>query len=380
MSDKVLFGNIKTKLENKLGNDSSNKLYLFSLFIILIFYNITSTTFDINSVKFLPLICSAIRYLFLFIIALKALFLSDYTLKELIIISLIGCMLLISAYISKENALLFSFILIIGAKNCNLKRIAKVYFYTYIGIVALVFILYFLGILTEFGMYRGDSARFAMGFNHPNLLGRLILVIIISAVLLFKDKLRKVHYIAFVLAMLFVWFVPQCRSVFLCMIVLAILSLANHFKLMQNKAIQNIIISAVPIITIVCLICAALYNPDSKIWILIDNFSSGRIYFSNLCYEMFGYTSLFGQNVIPFLDDTALIIDNCYIRLICEFGIVALYMFCHINSAATKKAFDNKRFDIAIILAVMGIFGIFELHSYVAVYNISLLALTAEID
>lgn len=380
MSDKILFANIKNKMENKFGKDFPEKLYLISLGLLLVFYNTTSTTFDITTVAYLSQICSLARYTLLLIIGLKALFLSDYNLKEFIIISVIGIILLVGAYLTKENALLFSMILIIGAKNCDIKKIAKVYFYTYIAIALIVFVLYFCGILPEFGMYRGDSARFAMGFNHPNLLGRLILVIAISEIIMCKDKLSKLHYISLILMALFVYLVPQCRSAFLCLSVMIIFLIINRFNKLNNKFFKTLFLSAIPILAIASLVCAILYNPNSSTWEIINTFSSSRIYYSNIAYKLFGYTSVLGQNVIPFLDNVTLIIDNCYIRLICEFGIIALYLFCYINVATIKKAFYNKRFNIAIILVIMGLFGIFELHSYVAIYNLALLALTADIN
>ena len=230
------------KLAGRIGTLAGGKLhedcFLVSLCLLIVFFNLGSTTFDVASVPYLNMLGSLVRYALLGIMLVNALLAGgSYSVRELILIALTGGCILISAMRTNDKTLLFTLIVIIAARDIPMKRIAKVYFWTYLSIITVVFVLFFLKVLPDYTMERGeDLVRHSLGFNHPNLLGRLVFTEIISFALGYPERARnRLFSVCGILAAVFVWFVPNSRTAFLCIVLYVVLMLFSQSAFMRSS-------------------------------------------------------------------------------------------------------------------------------------------------
>ena len=372
------FQNVSSKIKDMIGGQAYETVYLVCLSLLIILFNATCSTFDTASLPWLPGILSKSRYLLLAVMFISIIMIEgSYSVKELIIIASAGFLILLSARNCGDKNILFSLIVIVSSRNISVKKAARVYFFTYLAIIVLIIGLFAAGALDDFTMERGaDLVRHSLGFNHPNLLGRFIMVEIIAFMLAYPEKNNSlIFYAASFLLAIFVYIVPNSRAAALCIIALIFFSLAMN-RMGSGKALYRIAAyCSVPLFSLVSIVSTIVYTQESNVFFLIDEFSSGRIHAAHEIYLRSGWGGLFGKNVyglnIP--------LDNIYAKLFLAYGIAATVIFLCMYILAIHRGVKCSRTDIVVCLMVFALYGVFEIHMVYVLYNLPLICICADI-
>ena len=322
---------------------------------------------------------SLVRYALLGIMLVNALLAGgSYSVRELILIALTGGCILISAMRTNDKTLLFTLIVIIAARDIPMKRIAKVYFWTYLSIITVVFVLFFLKVLPDYTMERGeDLVRHSLGFNHPNLLGRLVFTEIISFALGYPERARnRLFSVCGILAAVFGWFVPNSRTAFLCIVLYVVLMLFSQSAFMRSSFARAGCYIVPVLLCVVSIVCVPFYDEGNRLFSLINRFFTGRLALAARTYEAAGWGGIWGHDAYW----TNIPLDNCYDKLALYFGFAALAIFMAALFASLHRALKHARYDIALALVVFSVFGVFEIHTFYILYNLCLLALSAKLE
>lgn len=187
--------------------------------------------------------------------------------------------------------------------------------------------------------------RYGMGYGHPNILHlTLFIVLTLNYYCNVKNKwdVRKFWIITFLMN-LFVYKYSASRTGFFVICIFELLILLQHFKLVERISLK------LPLIIFCSLMGFTFLTPILRKSGLLNGISlfNGRVDYTYLYLTRYGY-SLFGFN--NSLSETGLILDNGYLRLLIETGIIGLLIWVYLNFGLMKKIAKQADAKMAIIV------------------------------
>ena len=376
--DKIPFKKIKIKAENKFGKKISENIFLYSLSLMIIIYALMCASF--KSAGALISLIDNIRYIAAFAVIIKIYFLSDYNLKQLALLSILYVYIFTNSVVARDSTLFFTSVMIFGAKDVSYKKICKYVFATTIICTLLIFILFFMGVLNDVLVPRGDDFRHSLGFAHPNNTGLWILCCAVSFQQYFSEKLKLWHYAVIPVIAVFMYVTANSRAAFIAlMLITLIMPFVKNIRLSpdKEKILSNICISIVILIYAAIFIMVIFYDETSAFQKMLDNLFSYRISLSHSAFEHYGLT-LLGDST-PLLEGIY-ILDCMQVRIAFSYGIITLLltlaMFCYVQ----KKAIQHKHYYIAIMGLILLVYGLMETFPYNFAFNVTLLAVGAKLN
>lgn len=301
--------------------------------------------------------------------------------KVLMVVGLVGVLLAISSrkYNKKEVLLsaimilsgamtllttgqytfLITCITVIGIKRINVsKLIEKICSIRTICFI-LVFSLALLNIIDRdyIEMWRatGYVSRYGMGYGHPNTLHlTLFIVLTLNYYCNVKKKsdLRKFWIISFFLN-LFIYRYSVSRTGLLVICGFEILVVIQCFKFMDK------IVTKFPVIVFCTLLAVTFLTPIVMNSGVLGGVSllNGRVDYTYSYLTRYGY-SLFGFN--SSLNETGLILDNGYLRLLIETGIIGLLIWGYMNFKLMQRIVRNNDTKMAVIATCFYVYVFME--------------------
>ncbi len=327
------------------------KLTIGQIYFAFVIANVLCKGIGLNSASILYKIIMIIGL----ICVLSGIFLRKYTRKEILISMIMLLSGIMTLVMTKQYTFLITCIAVIGIKKANIKHLINNMCFVRVICFIATFGLAVLNIVDreKVEIWRDTAyvSRYGMGYGHPNIL-HLTLFIVLTLVYYCKErnKLQQIRYLIITLGMnIFVYMYSSSRTGFLVICVFEILIIIEHFKIMQK------IILKLPIVVFVILMGFTYLTPIlSKIGVLKGmSLLNGRVEYTYLYLTRYGY-SLFGFN--NSLSETGLILDNGYLRLLIETGLIGLLIWIYLNYNLMKKIKRTMDCKMAIIVTCFFIY------------------------
>lgn len=297
---------------------------------------------------------SSIIYAVIMIVGLMGVLLGigsrKYTRREIwisIIMLFSGIMTLL---ITRQYTFLITCIAAIGIKNTNSDRLIKSICSVRTFGFILTFSLAMLNVIdqekTEIWRTSRYVTRYGMGYGHPNNL-HLTLFIVLTLIyycnLKSKSDLKKFWVISFFLNV-FIYKYSASRTGFLVICIFELLIVSQHLGIMKKLLLR------LPMLIFGLLMGLTYLTPAlRKIGLLNDiSLLNGRVNYTYLYLTKYGY-SLFGFN--SSLSKTGLLLDNGYLRLLIEAGIIGLLLWGYLNIKLIKRIVKSNDYRMAIIVS-----------------------------
>lgn len=356
-----------------------------------IFY-LAYSLFIINSIFIKNIDSSIYKVILVFNIVLfliNAAF-KSYTKNQIMKIIIIGLLLSIISINTNDDNIIILYIIIISAIGFKVEKIMRLDLLCRSISVIGTIILSMINITNDFLMYRiGENGsiyvRHSLGFEHPNTLSINIFIILITYIYIRYDKFKLIDIIVVVSIGYIGNLVTGARTSMICLVLIVILMLLDKkINILKNKCLRNMVIIIVPLCTIISVLLASIYKYDIRIIEQINTFLTGRIRSASYFLQNYGI-SILGQKLelVSIVESIVTsqqqrILDNLYVKILINYGILALIFYNWVNVKLMKLFFEKRNKAIIIIMFTVSIYGILE--SMVIVPSFSLfLILTADL-
>lgn len=289
--------------------------------------------------------------------------------------------------IVNDNRYLFQlFLLIIGAKNVDFKRIVKDTFFLEMVLVGSIVMLAMLGVLDntisnrEFG-----TVRNALGFKYPPSSSGYVWSLTLLYCYIKNGKLCWYEYFGLFFLNVIFYFLTDSRNGFLCSIVLLFLTFLYHF--FQEKKLFSLPIHFFAKIMMVFLAAGSLfltlqYYYKDPFYMQLDSIFSNRLGLQRKAYNQYSI-KMFGSKVKWVSTDDIYrgvsqwedlnYVDNSYIQLLIEYGLVFFFfLIIMISCIIWKNQKENKLYS-NILWLVLFVHALIDPHLLKISMNIFLL-------
>lgn len=329
---------------------TANKIYL-----AFIFANIFCKSIGLNSASTVYKLIMIIGL----IGVLSGIVSRKYSCKEMIISMIMILSGIMTLLITKQYTFLITCITVIGIKRTEIDRLIRKICSVRTLCFMLIVSLALLNIIDRDKMeiWRNTAyiSRYGMGYGHPNILHlTLFIVLTLNYYCNVQSKLdQKKFLLKAIVLNIFIYRYSSSRTGFFVLCILELLIIMHHFKIMNKIAIK------LPAVTFCTFMGFTFLIPLLKNIGLLKGTSllNGRIDYTYLYLTRYGY-SLFGFN--NSLSETGLILDNGYLRLLVETGIIGLLIWIYLNYGLMKRIERKGDWKLAIIVTCFYVYTFTE--------------------
>lgn len=351
-----------TKIKNMSNKE---KLYVLSYLFAFLYSFLPSTM--IFGTLIPTKIGGILLLLSLAVMFVKVVLYDSFTIKELVMYSIILCILGINAIIIDYFAFFLISIIFIGSRNINPRLIVILNLCLLVSVLSIAVCLSLVGLIPQLTYIRPENGRvrYALGTIYPTVFGSAIFFVVLQYTYI-KSKLSNVDFIAFFIVAVGTYYLTDAK---LATILLAAFILGSLYY-SRNKFENKLIVKGWPyfyFIPVIVIMLLSLFYNESTLFLKIDNILSGRIELSNIGFEKYGVT-LLGQ-VLPITGwggqsfdsvQEYFYLDALPVAIILRNGLLALGIYLLYHFIGIKTALKNKNFKLAIILTFVIIFDVID--------------------
>ena len=271
----------------------------------------------------------------------KILYWNRYTFKQLILFVIIGVILSVAAYRTRNYQFVYTYIFVLSATGMNMDKLIDIDLKIRIPLVFLVCMLGYFGIIlnrVDYDLRGLGTMRKSLGFSHPNNLGAMM--IIITIYLFYKKHKHFIikDYLLLLFADYICWYIAVSRTssiiitgVIAIEILDSIISFLFKGKILERlKRITIGIGSMFTLIIPLGSIYLGVNYSSTPIYLALDSMLNSRLYLMHTAFGNNGIT-LLGQyiKVTAWTSNVAAeetnAIDNLYGYILINFGVI---FFC----------------------------------------------------
>lgn len=355
-------------------------LYYCSFALFLFGNCIASTT--IEGTADFKLGCQIIAIIFL----VGKLCFDRFGARQLLLFLPITAVFAYSGYVSSDFALLWSWLFIVTGSGADIKRLAKVALCVFLVTLVLTVCLSLGGAIENIVMTRTGTGglRYALGFRHPNGLGRQILEVAIALLIIRYPRFRFTDYLICCLAFLAIWQLTDSRTSMICLLfaVLVCAFVSGGFVRKHEKGVLwfALILFGVEVMLSVA---TMFINPHgSAVASALNQLLSDRPYYDNYYFTNYG-VRLFGQNLESIVSIAGsgysfdgYVIDNAYCHMLLINGLVPFLVMIGLIGLCYVRMIKEGRFTaLAMAFVLFTFLGVTEssaINFYTAYYLIGL--------
>ena len=350
----------------------------FSIFFILtILIMKTNIQSDIKN------IFKVLRYIVLIPIIFKIILLDikAYSYKEIVAMSFLLIIFALCFFFTGTKTLFQYFILIIGCRNIEFRKITKYLLIFEVITIATIIILSLIKVIPNYNYVRkiNNASRYALGFSFPS--HPAIFVYSLTCVYLFyRDKQVKIfEYIILFLINLILFFVTNTKFELVCSILMILFSIVYKYYSNDwiNKLIKYFSKYIMIFLTVISISIAFTYNGNNTVYSSINKLLSNRLQLMTTAVKEYGLPA-FGKE-IDWIDRNEIVngdkkgekenvVDNGYIYIILNYGWVFLIILEFGYYKLIDIEEDNNKF-IKYIIIVTGIHTFINPQLMQLVYN-----------
>lgn len=286
---------------------------------------------------------------------------------EWILIVLVGALSIASYICTKEKYVVYVAVLIIAARNADIRFILSLILGSVIISVTLVVILSLVGIggdvleTRDFGRNIVET-RYMLGFSHANNLHGTIWYVLSIFVILFKDKLDWKFYLPATVTNIVFYFMTRSRA---GIVIVQLVIIAGVLYRYCNKAVfEKIWVYILGVLayvaTIALTLISVIVNPWTGYGKILTKLNDILTYRIKLAYESAYIGDWNAMTVGGSHKDT---IDNGFVAVPADYGYVIAILFVVFIAYLIFKTYKNKEGVLYVIL-MSAIFYTFMERSY----------------
>lgn len=347
--------------------------YLFLLLISAV-YSFTNTPLEIKGIlsTLVIVIESLLFLLFLYFVA-------RYNIKKLCKIVFLLSIGGIHYLMAKETVFLMMLMIAVIFTELDYKKIFKFLFFERLFFLILIVFFSLTGILSvqKTEVFKGgtgiNALGYGLGFNHPNQLAYNVGLLLLLYICYKGENLKQRHLVGMVLVSISCYAITRTRTILVIavflLLMLEIYCVKPHRRTLFQKRLSSVLVFF-PWIMPICAL-AALGLP------LLMSTATGRfkevLYaFNGLIGSRFTHSArvfdLYPVSLWGGIVDFRLlqsnfgysIVDNGYLCLLYDFGIVGFSLFIILYFLSMKKLVDRKRCNFLIAISAIALWGITE--------------------
>ncbi|MBE5837180.1 hypothetical protein [Butyrivibrio sp.] len=350
----------------------SNTLYYVALTIELFFMLLEKSEISI------PFISHVFRVTFL--LTLIAVLIMKHDKKEWLIIIATFCFTFICYRITGRNELLRFSMFVFAAKDINLEKTMKYWFYFCLAGFILITALSLIGVMgdvyvdADFG--RGSvERRYTLGFGHPNTLCGCAYVILLLWLWLYGKRAGIVSYLAWIVGTIVLYKFSVSRTIILIfMMTIALAMIVRFIPVIKEKKLVYILAGLVSpgmcvLISVVAAIASkyrwtvldngeVIWQTGNELVAKLDEILNGRI--ANLYYD--SQTHEGAVETWKFFSDrnSDRIFDMGWVRLYYWYGIVPATVVVILILLLIYLCYKEKDIWTVLIVFSLGVYTIIE--------------------
>lgn len=247
----------------------------------------------------------------------------------------------------------------------------------------LIISLCLMGLVNNFILVTAYAIKYSLGFNHPNLLGMFVYIILLEWLFVRFGRMRMKDWILILAIGFLVYLVATPRtSAFAFLFIYLVFIVANKkSKWLSHGWIRFGLVALTPLLGVVTMISSLLYKRNSETWIFLDKILSGRLSVSSALIDKYGL-SAFGQKMdilgmreAKILHTAAHPLDCAYVRCAMMYGLIAFIVLCMAYMVLMNYSMRRKLFHIALMCLFFILIGVGESYMLYPVYNVTLFCL-----
>lgn len=363
------------------------KISLYN-FIFYISYIMLISNVMFSKVTFLEPVLNFMQLLALIMMSALIILKNQKVKKNTFILMLFFTFIIILSYLFsynssvKDSSLVMMLFILFSAKNMDFDSLIKTDFKIKSALFLIELIFYFLNLTSGSPiLYRENTARYSLGFGHPNILAITLVSIILEYFYLKREKLKKIYLLPLAIFLIIIDLLTDSRSslMFLILIFILLLFKSSLFKFVYNKNIKKIVINSFFIFTFVSFILVLLYSSHTKLGLILNTIFSNRLYYISKILDYY-HVNLLGQNLIltgkeaiSLYGNYTQTLDNCYIYLLIRFGLLSFLLMGYLFKKNFEKAYNEKNTYLIWILFLFMIYGLMEKYTISIFYNVFIL-------
>ncbi|MBQ6727779.1 MAG: glycosyltransferase [Clostridia bacterium] len=269
--------------------------------------------------------------------------------------------------LAKQAHIVMLVILLFEFSKFELRDVVK-YFVAALG-AALILVVSFslLGIYENTEFARGDKTRYGLGFSWTTNAPSIFSFFCLGYVFVRKSKITYAELIILTVAAIPLYIFTDSRISFAITIIGVIIGVCgkifankSDFRF-KSKAAETVAVLIPWLLAALSFICVALYSADIPVFNKLNDYLSNRLYLANQGLKEYGFT-LFRSDIewhtwnqITFFDSAfeMFFVDNSYVKIFLEAGIVGLFLVLFGYSLAIKASFNKDRYLTALLLLVL---------------------------
>lgn len=369
-----------------IRNDRIRKLISQIVFYITFCVYMVASLLQYTSIKSgypdFNKILTQITWICVYVAIANAILLADYSVMQIIMYVTVGVLMYYSYKNCGTRLVYQGFVLALSARQADWAKLRRILLYVMGAFIAVCMILYATGVLTGFEYYKDGRMRLVMGYNHPNVLGCIVMTFGLIWIANFAERAKIWDYLVILILTLFCWFGPMSRTAAISLGVALILMLVQRFfgkKLLSFAWVRWLLALSSPIYFLMIFALSYFYTPDSAFFVKINAALSGRVAFGRAFLEKYYHTwmgqkiKMVGTAESERTGQPNMYLDSAYMRLYVSVGIIALLIFLFVMITAMLYAIRKSDWGLIIGLLAFGLYGISEVYMMYVFYNVFLI-------
>ena len=374
-------GNLQKQMFRRKIDIIREYVFMISFSVLLVIHCLENTALVYNADSWMSMLYTLKKIIYLLLVA-KIVFLSTFSIIELFVTVVVLVIMGVGYYCCGDFGLLELGIILVSAKDIDIKHISQPYFYIKGFAIPLTIFAWRIGVIPTL-YYKNENGFYnTMGFCHRNVLGANITILCIAWFFLRYNKVGWSDIIIWSVLARTVYILAYSRSSTI-IILLTVMSVSffrlHESRILPGKISYAMLSNTVIIFLVISITCTLLYSNKSVVWKYVDAIFTRRFSFSKYCLSTYGI-SIWGQK-IPFvnslqaqkLGSDKLILDNAYTRAIIYYGLLPGGLFLWVNNLVIKTAWLKKDGAAVICLVIMAIYGLSERYMMDAYYQLPLI-------
>lgn len=326
----------------------------------------------------LPFISHVFRVTFL--LTLVAVLIMRHDRKEWLIIIAIFAFTFVCYRITGRNELLRFSMFMLAARDINLEKTMKYWFYFCLAGFILIAILALTGVMgdiyvdADFG--RGSvERRYALGFGHPNTLCGCVYVILLLWLWLYGKKAAFVSYLSWIIGTIVLYKLSISRTIILIfMMTIAIAMVARYVPVIREKKLVYVLAGLFsPVMCVVISVVAAiaskyrwtvldngevLWQTGNEIIAKLDEILNGRI--ANLYYDSQTHEGAIETWKLFSDRNSDRIFDMGWVRLYYWYGIIPATIIVLLVLLLIYFCYKEKDIWTVLLVFSLGVYTVIE--------------------
>lgn len=336
-------------------------------------------------------------YLSALLIIFKIFLFDKFNLKQALFYIIAIPLLFVTWKVSDSDYAFITGVFIIGARNIDFDKIIRWYLNSAVVLLAFVMVSAKLGIINNLSYVRDGAVRQAFGIIYPTDFAAHVFFILLAYAYIRFNKFNLGDYLITFLAASFVHLFCDARLDVICILmIIPVVFFAKNVELRQSlfsKRLISIYWVSIPLLTVITLFTTVFYDSGNRIFLKFNEIFSGRLAYSHVGYEKYGF-SLLGRKVIEhgwggqagmkaFSGQTKgfsyFMLDSSFVRIFLIYGIIFAVILLSALAFRMIICVHNGDFLIPSIILLMLISSFVDHHILDLAYNPFILVILAKL-